>query len=76
MLSSPIFVLPWKNSTLLTLPVDAAALALTVMLAGALNVALLAGAVIVTVGGALTVRFTGAEVPTVPLVLVAWAVTT
>jgi hypothetical protein len=51
--SSPILVPSRKNSTLVMVAPDAAlAVALIVMFAGAVNVALFAGAVMLTVGGA------------------------
>src|SRR5688572_8813313 len=49
--SLPISVVPWKKSTRATVPSVSLAVALTVMLAGAVNVAPLAGAVSAAVGG-------------------------
>lgn len=43
-------VLPWKNSTLLTVPSVSVALALIVTLAGAFTTVLFAGLVILTAG--------------------------
>ena len=50
-MSSPSFVVPWKNSTLLTVPSLSDAFALIVMLAGAVKLAPLAGLVMLTSGG-------------------------
>ena len=68
--SSPIFTPLRKNSTLLTLPPGSLAVVVMVRLVGALNVALFAGEVMLTVGGVLatpvTVMPTGAEVAVTP----------
>lgn len=76
-MSSPSLVVPWKNSTLLTVPSLSEAAVSIVTLAPAEKVALLAGLVIVTVGGefgALTVMLTGLEVVVAPALSVAFAV--
>jgi hypothetical protein len=74
--SSPSFVVPWKNSTFATDPLSEA-VALIVIFAGAVNEALLAGDVMLAVGGvlpALTVMFTPEDVPVRPKLSVARAV--
>jgi hypothetical protein len=50
--SSPILVVPWKNSTFVIVPSESAAVALIVMFAGWGNVAPSTGLVMSTVGGA------------------------
>src|SRR6266571_4929970 len=70
----PMSVAPWKNSTLAMLPSESAAAAVSVMVAPSVNTALLAGAVMLTVGAALTITLTAAEVVTTPLLSVARAV--
>src|SRR6266568_3850349 len=70
----PTSVVPSKNSTFATVPSASVALALTVTFAGGRKMALLAGAVMLTVGGESTVITTGAEVVTAPLLSVARAV--
>jgi hypothetical protein len=59
--SLPINVEPWKKSTRLTVPSVSLALALMVMLAGAVNVAPLAGAVSAALGGWFAAAFTVIE---------------
>ena len=49
-MSSPSLVAPWKNSTLATVPSVSDAVALMVIVAGAVKVALLAGEVMLTSG--------------------------
>jgi hypothetical protein len=56
------------------LPSPSEALDVIVMLAGAVKVAPLLGVVMLTVGGAFTVMFTGAEVVVAPRLSVARAV--
>jgi hypothetical protein len=73
--SSPSFVVPWKNSTFATDPLSEA-LAVIVMLAGAANDALFAGAVMLAVGGvlaAVTVMLTALDAPVPPALSVATA---
>src|SRR5712692_725419 len=72
----PTSVAPSKKSTLATLPSASPAVAVTVMLAGAMKTALLAGPVIVTVGGVSTIMIilTAAEVVLNPTLSVAIAV--
>ena len=77
--SVPMSIEPAKKSTLVIVPPAVLALALTVIVAGALNVVPLVGAVIVTDGGvgavgALTTTFTAADVAVNPTLLVALAV--
>src|SRR6266567_3813988 len=67
-------VAPSKKSTLATVPSESAAVAVMVMLAGALNTALFAGAVMLTVGTASTRIVTAAEVVLKPRLSVARAV--
>ena len=50
LLTCAILVVPWKNSTIAMLPSLSDALAATVILAGAVNVALFAGALSDTAG--------------------------
>src|SRR5882672_5622763 len=70
----PTSVVPSKKSTLATLPSASPAVAFTVMLAGAVKTVLLAGLVIVTVGGVSTLILTAAEVALTPWLSVALAV--
>ena len=69
-------VVPWKNSTLLIVPSESLAVALMVMLAGAVNTVLFVGLVMLTVGAAfvLTLTVTIVEVVTALLLSVALAV--
>src|SRR5712692_10027645 len=69
----PTSVAPSKKSTLATVPSASLAVAFTVMLAGAVKTALLAGPVIVTVGGTSTIILTAAEVVLAPRLSVARA---
>src|SRR2546422_527713 len=71
--SSPSLVAPWKNSTLATLP-SSVAVAEIGNCAGAVKVAPLAGLVMLTAGGLLTVMFTAADVVVKPRLSVALAV--
>src|SRR6266571_4153594 len=70
----PTSAAPSKKSTFATVPSVSDALALTVTLAGAMKSALLAGAVMLTVGGVSTVIVTGAEVVAIAFLSVAFAV--
>jgi hypothetical protein len=73
--SSPNFVAPWKNSTLVMLPPGLEALALIVTDAGAVNVALFDGEVMLTVIEPLPEEMlTTEEVVTAPWLSVAFAV--
>src|SRR2546426_1019390 len=77
--ASPSLVPPWKNSTLATLPSTSVAVAEIGMFAGAVNVAPLAGLVMLTAGGlfdrpGLTVMLTAADVVVAPRLSVALAV--
>ena len=54
----PIFVVPWKNSTRLTVPSVSPAVAVIVTDAGAVKVAPLAGTVMLAVGGTFADGFT------------------
>jgi hypothetical protein len=63
-------VVPWKNSTLLIDPSESFAVALMVMLAGAVNTVLFTGFVMLTVGAALLLTLTAIAVEVVaPLLL-------
>ena len=77
-MDEPISVAPLKNSTLLTLPLEVEALAVMAMVAGAVKLLPLAGAVsavfTVTVDCDFTVMPTGVEVAFTPALLVATAV--
>jgi len=68
---------PWKNSTFWIVPSESRAVALTVMLAGAVKFAPAIGLVMLTVGKAfgMTVTLTGVEVVVALLLSVATAVT-
>ena len=61
-MSSPILVVPWKNSTFVIVALVAEAVALIVMLPGGVNRWLLVGFVMITVGGEMKERVTGVEV--------------
>ena len=70
--------MPWKNSTLLTVPSLSEAFAPIVMLAGAVNVAVLNGLVILitgaTLAGELTITLVALETVVAPELSVALAV--
>src|SRR6266516_505420 len=70
----PMSVAPRKKSTLAMLPSESAAAAVSVILDPGVKYALLAGAVKLTVGNALRIKVTGAEVVMAPLLSVARAV--
>ena len=78
--SSPSLVDPWKNSTLVILPSVSAALAVILMLAGAVYTKPVTGEVMATVGGTATTTgalikiFTAAEVVVAPVLSMARAV--
>ncbi len=72
----PTSVAPSRKSTLATVPSASAALAVTVTFVAGRKTALLAGAVMLTVGGVSTVILTAAEVVTAALLSVAFAVRT
>ena len=79
-MSSPNFVVPLKNSTLVTVPSVSAAFAARLIVAGDVNTEPLVGEVRATVGstkittGALITIFTTAEVVVAPALSVALAV--
>ena len=73
-LTAPSDVPFWNNSTLLSVPSLSAATAVIVRFAGAMTKELLAGAVMLMVGGASTVTLTGADVAVAPPSSVATAV--
>src|SRR5713101_2256127 len=70
----PASVAPSKKSTLAMVPSESLAVAVTVIVAGAVNTALLAGPVIVAVGGVSTMILTAADVVLAPTSSVALAV--
>ncbi len=70
-MSVPSSVVPWKNSTRLTVPSLSEALTLIVMLAGALKLAPVVGAVIATVGGLFGSALTSFELILSPAALLA-----
>ena len=69
-------VVPWKNSTLLMVPSASLAVALIVMLAGAVNTVLFDGLVMLTVGRVFEITVIALEVVTALLLSVALAVST
>ena len=73
--ATPIKVVPLKNSTVAIVPSPSVAVATRFTAAGAVKAAPTKGAVMMTVGSALTMIVTGALTLTAPVLSVAFAVT-